>query len=126
MSAVELMSGAKSRKWVHQKPTNQPTNQNGCAHEVVLTASFLINSPKIVNYMVEKWCRSVSYTRKRLSRTGNVFLSHLAMRYCLFTALHLNFNDTVPRSIGAKCLRIVFSSFGEKDFQRICIKLTML
>ena len=27
MSAVELMSGAKSRKWVHQKPTNQPTNQ---------------------------------------------------------------------------------------------------
>ena len=26
MSAVELMSGAKSRKWVHQKPTNQPTN----------------------------------------------------------------------------------------------------
>ena len=25
MSAVELMSGAKSRKWVHQKPTNQPT-----------------------------------------------------------------------------------------------------
>ena len=23
MSAVELMSGAKSRKWVHQKPTNQ-------------------------------------------------------------------------------------------------------
>ena len=24
MSAVELMSGAKSRKWVHQKPTNQP------------------------------------------------------------------------------------------------------
>ena len=29
MSAVELMSGAKSRKWVHQKPTNQPTNQVG-------------------------------------------------------------------------------------------------
>ena len=28
MSAVELMSGAKSRKWVHQKPTNQPTNYN--------------------------------------------------------------------------------------------------
>ena len=27
MSAVELMSGAKSRKWVHQKPTNQPTNR---------------------------------------------------------------------------------------------------
>ena len=27
MSAVELMSGSKSRKWVHQKPTNQPTNQ---------------------------------------------------------------------------------------------------
>ena len=24
MSAVELMSGVKSRKWVHQKPTNQP------------------------------------------------------------------------------------------------------
>ena len=23
---TELMSGAKSRKWVHQKPTNQPTN----------------------------------------------------------------------------------------------------
>ena len=22
-----LMSGAKSRKWVHQNPTNQPTNQ---------------------------------------------------------------------------------------------------
>ena len=37
--------------------------------------------------MVEKWCRSVSYTRKRLSRTGNVFSSHLAMRYRLFTAL---------------------------------------
>ena len=29
MSAVELMSGAKSRKWVHHKPTNQPTNQHG-------------------------------------------------------------------------------------------------
>ena len=26
MSGVELMSGVKSRKWVHQKPTNQPTN----------------------------------------------------------------------------------------------------
>ena len=27
MSGVELMIGAKSRKWVHQKqPTNQPTN----------------------------------------------------------------------------------------------------
>ena len=26
--------------------------------------------------MVEKWCRSVSYTRKRLSLTGNVFSSH--------------------------------------------------
>ena len=26
MSGVELMSGAKSQKWVHQKPTNQPTN----------------------------------------------------------------------------------------------------
>ena len=24
-SSTELMSGAKSRKWVHQKPTNQPT-----------------------------------------------------------------------------------------------------
>ena len=24
MSGAELMSGAKSRKWVHQKPTNQP------------------------------------------------------------------------------------------------------
>ena len=23
MSGVELMSGAKSRKWLHQKPTNQ-------------------------------------------------------------------------------------------------------
>ena len=22
---TELMSGGKSRKWVHQKPTNQPT-----------------------------------------------------------------------------------------------------
>ena len=40
--------------------------------------------------MVEKWCRSVSYTRKRLSRTGNVFSSHLAMRYRLFTALLLS------------------------------------
>ena len=28
MSAVELMSGAESRKWVHQKPTNQPTNRH--------------------------------------------------------------------------------------------------
>ena len=28
MSAVELMSGAKSRKWVHQKPTNQNTLQD--------------------------------------------------------------------------------------------------
>ena len=27
MSGVELMSGAKSRRWVQQKPTNQPTNQ---------------------------------------------------------------------------------------------------
>ena len=27
MSAVELMSGAKSRKWVHQKPTNQPSGK---------------------------------------------------------------------------------------------------
>ena len=27
-TSTELMSGAKSRKWVHQKPTNQPTNQN--------------------------------------------------------------------------------------------------
>ena len=24
MSGAEIMSGAKSRKWVHQKPTNQP------------------------------------------------------------------------------------------------------
>ena len=24
-TSTELMSGAKSRKWVHQKPTNQPT-----------------------------------------------------------------------------------------------------
>ena len=29
MSAVELMSGAKSRKWVHQKPTNQPPSSDG-------------------------------------------------------------------------------------------------
>ena len=27
MSGAELMNGTKSRKWVHQKPTNQPTNQ---------------------------------------------------------------------------------------------------
>ena len=33
MSAVELMSGAKSRKWVHQKPTNQPTNQPTGDHQ---------------------------------------------------------------------------------------------
>ena len=26
MSGAELMNGTKSRKWVHQKPTNQPTN----------------------------------------------------------------------------------------------------
>ena len=24
-TSTELMTGAKSRKWVHQKPTNQPT-----------------------------------------------------------------------------------------------------
>ena len=24
---ITLMSGAKSREWVHQKPTNKPTNQ---------------------------------------------------------------------------------------------------
>ena len=41
-------------------------------------------------YMVEQWCCSVSYTMKRLSRTVNVFSSHLAMRYRLFTALYLN------------------------------------
>ena len=29
MSGVELMSGAKSRKWMHQKETNQTTNQPG-------------------------------------------------------------------------------------------------
>ena len=28
MSDAEIMSGAKSRKWVHQKPTNQPTILN--------------------------------------------------------------------------------------------------
>ena len=37
--------------------------------------------------MVKKWCRSVSYTRKRLSRTGNVFSSHLAMRYRDFSVM---------------------------------------
>ena len=26
-TSTELMSGAKSREWVHQKSTNQPTNQ---------------------------------------------------------------------------------------------------
>ena len=26
-TSSELMSGAKSREWVHQKSTNQPTNQ---------------------------------------------------------------------------------------------------
>ena len=25
MSGAEIMSGAESRKWVHQEPTNQPT-----------------------------------------------------------------------------------------------------
>ena len=35
MSAVELMSGAKSRKWVHQKPTNQPTNFN-CSLNIIM------------------------------------------------------------------------------------------
>ena len=35
MSAVELMSGAKSRKWVYQKPTNQPTNFN-CSLNIIL------------------------------------------------------------------------------------------
>ena len=44
-----------------------------------------LNSPKIVKYMVKKWCRSVSYT-KRLTLTGNVFSSLIAMR--IFTALH--------------------------------------
>ena len=28
MSGAEIMSGAESRKWVHQEPTNQPTNQS--------------------------------------------------------------------------------------------------
>ena len=28
MSGSEIMSGAESRKWVHQEPTNQPTNHS--------------------------------------------------------------------------------------------------
>ena len=28
-TSIELMSGAKSRKWVHHIPTNQPTNWTG-------------------------------------------------------------------------------------------------
>ena len=27
-TSTELMSGAKSRKWVHHNSTNQPTNQS--------------------------------------------------------------------------------------------------
>ena len=28
-TSTELMSGAKSREWVHHNSTNQPTNQHG-------------------------------------------------------------------------------------------------
>ena len=31
---TELMSGAKSRKWVHQKPTNQPFTQ-ACGRSLI-------------------------------------------------------------------------------------------
>ena len=53
MSAVELMSGAKSRKWVHQKPTNQPTKRylfhsvestKSCKHFLVLASQYLSSS----------------------------------------------------------------------------------
>ena len=56
MSAVELMSGAKSRKWVHQKPTNQPTltfnNDN-----VELLADFNLTAVKILIWV---FCRANS------------------------------------------------------------------
>ena len=39
---TELMSGAKSRKWVHQNPTNQPTMQN---HESGCTRNQPTNQP---------------------------------------------------------------------------------
>ena len=38
MSGVEIMSGVQSRKWVHQKPTNQPTNQSSLGKKTCLYA----------------------------------------------------------------------------------------
>ena len=38
MSGAKIMSGAESRKWVHQKPTNQPTWGLASLHG--LTAEF--------------------------------------------------------------------------------------
>ena len=35
------------------------------------------------------------------------------------------FNKTYPRTICVQYLRILFSSFGEEDFQRFSIKLIM-
>ena len=40
------------------------------------------------------------------------------------TTIWTNFNYTFPRTIFAQYLRILFSSFGEEDFQRFCIKLS--
>ena len=39
MSGAEIMSGAESRKWVHQKPTNQPTWSLASLHGLTVVRS---------------------------------------------------------------------------------------